>query len=116
MWKFHFRLIVNTSAGPVGFKILNNLLTGNRDAKLSFIQAKIIQESNSQNLDSEIGKTPFSSYSAENLKKALDAKFNGRWYVIAAENDEFYSVSTISVYKDYLDMTYKGVRWFIFSQ
>ena len=94
MYKFHFRLIVNTSAGPVGFKILNNSLTGNRNAKLSFIQAKIIQESKAQNLDAEIGQTPFSSYSAENLKKAMDAKFNGRWYVIAAENDEFYSVST----------------------
>ena len=46
----------------------------------------------------------------------MDAKFHGTWYVVAAENDEFYSVSTISVYKDYLDMTYKGVRWFIFSQ
>jgi len=111
-------LIVNTSAGSTGFKVLKNQLTGNRQAKLAFIQAKIIQESNTQNLDSAVGKTPFSIYTADNLRHSMEAKYQGRqWFVIAVENDEFYSVSSFSYHswKDYLDITYMGVRWFIYS-
>jgi len=111
-------LIVNTSAGSTGFKVLTNQLTGNRQEKLAFIQAKIIQESNTQNLDSEVGKTPFSIYTANNLRQSMNAKYYRRqWLVIAVEDDEFYSVSSFShhSWKDYLDITYMGVRWFIYS-
>ena len=116
MCKFHFRLIVNTSAGPAGFKILrNNLKGGNSNEKLSFIQAKIIQESKTQDLESDIGKTPFSSNTAGNLAQSMNAKYQESWFVIAVENDEFYSVSYLSGVKEHLDITYKGVRWFIYS-
>ena len=53
MCKFHFRLIVNTSAWPVGFKIHNQWLNGDIDEK-----------------------------SAGDLKRAMDVKYHGPWYIL----------------------------------
>merc|ERR1712086_1030863 len=103
---------VNTTGRVVSgsFTVNNNLLTGNHHAKLSFIQAKIIEESKTQNLDNNNGINH-----AEKLRKAMVSKYQGRWYVSAVENDEYYSASKIVGYKEYLDLTYKGVRWMVFS-
>merc|ERR1711935_1010652 len=106
---------VNTTGRVVSgsFKVNNNLvLTGNHHAKLSFIQAKIIEESKTQNLDIQVNN---GISHAKNLRKAMISKYQGRWFVCAVENDEYYSVSVTSGYKEYLDLTYKGVRWIIFS-
>ena len=113
MWNFHFRFFVNTTGRVVSgsFRINSNRLTDrNHHAKLSFIQAKIIEESKTQNLDRNNGISH-----AKNLRKAMVSKYQGRWFVCAVENDEYYSVSVSSGYKEYLDLTYKGVRWIIFS-
>merc|ERR1711935_1333435 len=103
---------VNTTGRVVSgsFTVNNNLLTGNHHAKLSFIQAKIIEESKTQNLDNNNGINH-----ADNLKRAIVGKFKGRWYVAAMEADEYYSYSQFSGIKEYLNLTYKGVRWCIYS-
>merc|ERR1712086_892696 len=103
---------VNTTGRVVSgsFTVNSNMLTGNHHAKLSFIQAKIIEESKTINLDNNNGINH-----ADNLKRAIVSKYQGRWYVSAVESDEYYSASGFSGYKEYLDLTYKGVRWNIFS-
>merc|ERR1711935_126361 len=104
---------VNTTGRVVSgsFTVNSNRLTDRyHHAKLSFIRAKIIEESKTQNLDRNNGISH-----AKNLRKAMVSKYQGRWFVCAVENDEYYSVSVTSGYKEYLDLTYKGVRWIIFS-
>ena len=123
MWKFHFRFLVNTtSAGPVGsgqFSISSNQLTGNHHTKLSFIQSKIIEESKNINVDSDTNNgyylSDLSLHPSNNLRKALVSEFKGRWYVIAMEADEFHSSAKLFDNNDYLELTYKGVSWVMFS-
>ena len=115
------------------FTININQLTGNHHAKLSFIQAKIIELSKKIVVFKSYGR--YSEFNgtkpAETLRLALVDKFKGRWYIVAAmEADEVFSTSgVVSVigrifkkcpvcrrgYKDYVNLTYKGIRWDIFS-